>query len=77
MNTNENARTDRRPAHVTPAVLDGDGAAEYLRITKRHLRELHARREITVVRIGKLIRFRLADLDEYIERNVQLARPRP
>lgn len=47
-------------------LLDYDGAAKYLRTTRRHVRELWQRREIGAVKVGKLVRFTQEDLDAYI-----------
>jgi excisionase family DNA binding protein len=49
-------------------LLDSPATAERLGITERHLRDLVVRREIPFVRVGRLIRFKPADLDAYIER---------
>jgi excisionase family DNA binding protein len=42
-------------------------AALWLGCTPRFVRELVARRELPVVRIGRLVRFQPADLDAYIK----------
>lgn len=47
-------------------ILDPEAAAAYLKITRRHLRELVARREIPVTRVGRLLRFRRSGLDAYL-----------
>ena len=60
-----------------PALLNIAAAADYLDISVRQMRDLRARRDVTTVLVGRLVRFRPADLDDYIERNVQPARPRP
>lgn len=52
---------------VTPALLDWEHAAAYLSTTPRHLKALVARRAVTFVRVGKLIRFRRVDLDAYAD----------
>ena len=52
--------------------LDLAGAAAYLGITPRHLRELQYRGELAYVKVGRLVRFRPADLDRYLdERTVE------
>lgn len=50
------------------ALLDGDSAAEVLNITPRHLRDLSRRGLLPVVKVGRLNRYRLADLHDFIER---------
>jgi excisionase family DNA binding protein len=52
-----------------PALYDEDVAAEYISTTKRHLERIRARREIPFVRVGRKIRYKKCDLDDYIERN--------
>jgi excisionase family DNA binding protein len=46
---------------------DWEGAANYLNVTPRLIRELWARRELGGVKVGRHVRFRVADLDAYIE----------
>jgi excisionase family DNA binding protein len=67
---------DERPMVVPlpPALLDWDGAARYLHITRRHMRDLAARGEVASIRVGRLVRFRPADLDDYIAAQVREAR---
>jgi excisionase family DNA binding protein len=48
-------------------LADYAGAAQYLNTSERHVRALRERHELPFVRVGKLIRFRIADLDAYIE----------
>ena len=58
--------------HVMPpaaALLSYADAATYLGTSERHVRELWARREIAAVKVGRLVRFRRSDLDEYIGRH--------
>jgi excisionase family DNA binding protein len=50
-------------------LIDYPGAAAYLATTERHVRDLQARRQLASVRIGRLVRFRRADLDRYIAKN--------
>ena len=49
------------------ALLATAGAAERLGTTERHVRELVYRREIPFVKVGRLVRFRPDDLDEYVQ----------
>jgi excisionase family DNA binding protein len=53
------------------ARLDYDwaGAAEYLQTTERHVRRLWSERKITGYRVGRKVRFKQGDLDDYLERN--------
>lgn len=53
---------ERRP------LVDWDGAATALGTTTRHVRQLVERRQIATVKVGGLVRFDLADLEAYIER---------
>lgn len=46
-------------------LLDYEAAAARLGTTVRHLRGLHERREIPVIKVGRLVRFDPADLDAY------------
>jgi excisionase family DNA binding protein len=50
-------------------LLDSEQAAERLGTTERHLRLLVQRREIGVVKVGRLNRFDPDELDRYIEDN--------
>ncbi|MFC0248273.1 helix-turn-helix domain-containing protein [Citricoccus parietis] len=38
-------------------------------MTERQLQDAVARREITYVKVGRFVRFRQSDLDDYIARN--------
>ena len=44
------------------------GAAEYLNDTEVHVQRLWWARKIAAVKLGRKVRFRKADLDEYIAR---------
>jgi len=55
------------PTHFEP-LLDSDEAAALLKIHPKTLQRMARRGEIAAVRIGKLWRFRLSDLAEWIER---------
>lgn len=55
--------------HIGPPLLDWEGAARYLGVTPRLVRELWARRELGGVKVGKRVRFRAADLTDYVERH--------
>ena len=65
-------KSDGKPLQdsaVPPHLRDWNGAASVLGVTPRMVRELWARREISGVRVGKHVRFRDADLADYIERH--------
>lgn len=49
-------------------VLTYDEAAKYLKTSTRHLRELVYRRQIAFTHVGRLVRFRVGDLDCYLEK---------
>lgn len=51
----------------TGGLLDVDAAAVLLGCTPRNIRELVARQRIPVVRIGRLVRFRRADLEAFVD----------
>ena len=51
-------------------LMDMDQAAEYLNIKKSSLYQRCMRKQITVVKIGRLNKFRKFDLDDFIEQNV-------
>lgn len=50
-------------------LLTGEEVAVRLRATPRFVRRLVAERRITYVKVGRLVRFEPAAVDEYIERN--------
>ena len=52
-------------------LLDMQQASEYLGIKKSTLYALVMRRQIQVVKIGKLNRFRKCDLDKFITNNLR------
>lgn len=51
---------------VDPALLDKRGAAAYLGTSERHVQRLWAERRIPAVKVGRLVRFRVKDLDAWI-----------
>lgn len=63
----ETVKEDLAP--VIPAVYKVPEAAKYLRIGERTLWNLRAKGEIDAVKIGRLVRFTKATLDEYLARN--------
>lgn len=44
-------------------------AAAYLSTTERHLQDLWDRRDITAIKVGRLVRWHKDDLDRYIDKN--------
>ena len=54
-------------------LMDYEAAAEYLRTTPRHVRQLWQRREIAAVKVGRLVRFTTEDLDAYVRAQRQPA----
>jgi excisionase family DNA binding protein len=59
---------------VDETLMDLEQAAEILNCSPRLVRTLVARKELSHVRVGRAIRFRRVDLDEYIEAHVHEAR---
>lgn len=51
-------------------LMDMQSAAKYLSIKKSTLYQLCMRKKITVVKIGRLNKFRKVDLDDFIKQNV-------
>lgn len=56
-----------RLAKPEPVVFDKAGAAAYLSTTVRHIELLVQRRDIPFYRIGRLLRFKPADLDRWLK----------
>jgi excisionase family DNA binding protein len=56
------------------SLVNAVGAAEYLATTEWHVRSLSRRGELAHVRVGKFVRFRITDLDAYLERRSVVAR---
>lgn len=54
---------------IPPALLDTSGAAAYLSTSERHIQRLWAERRIPGVKIGRKVRFRVTDLDNWIRSN--------
>jgi excisionase family DNA binding protein len=52
-----------------PRLLTEAQVCEHLSITPRHLRELRYRRDIPFVKVGRLVRFRPAEVDAWLEAN--------
>jgi excisionase family DNA binding protein len=54
-------------------LLDIDAVADLLSCSPRHVRELQATRRLPSVRAGRLVRFRPADIEKYIDGTVREA----
>lgn len=54
---------------IPAELLDGQGAAEYLHTTERHLRRLRTDHGLPCVRLGTKVRFLRSDLDEFVARS--------
>lgn len=54
------------PHLQSPVEFDLVGAAQYMTITPRHMRRLVAERRVTFLKVGRLLRFRRSDLDQYL-----------
>jgi excisionase family DNA binding protein len=57
----------RNKRNTAMKILNTTEAARYLSIGKRTLQEHVAAREITSIKLGRAIRFDMADLDAFIE----------
>jgi len=58
---------------VGDALLDINNAAELLGTTVRHLRRLRSENRIPYTKIGSKLRFRRADLVDFIDENTHTA----
>jgi excisionase family DNA binding protein len=65
-----------RPLDGRPTLFTLREAASYLGVTERRMRRAVERREVPFTKIGKLVRFRQADLDKFIEANLVPAKGR-
>jgi excisionase family DNA binding protein len=50
-------------------LLDYEEAARYLSTTPRHVRKLWQSRRLAAVKVGRCVRFQVADLDVFIAAN--------
>lgn len=48
-----------------------DDLCAYLRVSRRQVYKLVAEGELRTVRVGERLRFRPADVDDYLERNTE------
>lgn len=58
-----------RTSVLVTAYLTPSEAATYVGITERQVRSLVYRRAIPFTKVGRLLRFRVADLDRWLEGN--------
>lgn len=63
---NSNTRAKRPPSSNW---LDYAGAAERLGVTPRFIKRIKERGDVPYHKFGKLVRFRVEDIDAYAERN--------
>jgi len=54
-----------------PELLTVSECAEYLNISNRHARNLFDTRAFQVIKIGRLVRVRKSELDNYLMQNVR------
>jgi len=54
---------------IQPGLHDWESAALWLGVSPRLVRELWAKRRLGGVKVGRCVRFRDQDLDDFIERN--------
>lgn len=59
---------------VRSRLLDASEAARYLRTSQRWIRSRWAARELTGVKLGRQVRYRVEDLDRYIAEHTVEAR---
>jgi excisionase family DNA binding protein len=70
MSATSNATTRRDAAEASiPALIDTRAAARFLGMGKRTVQELVAGRKLACIRIGRAVRFDLADLRAFVEAN--------
>ena len=63
---NDNTNTHPNPTEVGTPLLDVDGVAASLSISRRMATDLVYGRAVPVVKIGRLVRVRRSDLDAYV-----------
>jgi excisionase family DNA binding protein len=62
---------------VAPILVDSREAARLLAISERTLWDLTFQREIPSLKIGRCVRYRVADLHEWAEKKTRPAEPSP
>lgn len=60
---------DPRNVAVARAYLSPQEAAEYVGISERQMRDLVYRRVVPFTKVGRLLRFRVSELDAWLESN--------
>lgn len=53
---------------IDPMVVDEDQAAQMLGISRRMVFEFRSKGELQYVKLGRLIRYRVADIQAFLER---------
>lgn len=57
------------PSSPAPLVYSTDEAAKILGISKRHLCYLMARKKIAYLKLGKVVKFLMRDIEAYLRRS--------
>jgi len=70
----QDGSTERGPVQQQ-VLLDWEGAAAFLNVTPRLVRDLWQRRQLSGVKVGRRVRFKESDLVEYIDRHRVEAKP--
>ena len=69
VNDLENKLSDERSKiPILPEIMKEQEAADYLKCSKPHLQNERNRGKITYLKCGRLIRYRIDDLDKYLEK---------
>lgn len=58
-----------RSVQIINGLMDMQAAADYLGIKKSTLYDLTMRRQIPMIKLGRLNKFRLQDLDAFVSQN--------
>lgn len=64
--TESSSRRSATPATTTGELLTVEQAADYLNITDHFVRRLIRERRIPFLKVGRLVRLRRTDLDDYL-----------
>jgi excisionase family DNA binding protein len=59
----------RRSSSSREELLTEDEVAQWLRVTPRMVRRLRAERRLKYLKVGRYVRFRPADVEEYLQFN--------
>lgn len=68
-NRQQQRHPDQSPTELPKQLLDRARAAIYLGVTERMIERLWTERKLPAVKVGRFVRFRVADLDSFIEAN--------